>query len=186
MLFYFSSSVHSLLPNSLDCAFCIFCFSCIKSVHFPQGLFYSWKKKHIDLFWHTLPSAERIKSIQRRVCTDSHVYTQTHKHCNTWTLLFGSVLYTFSPSMFDQCCAAAFKHYLVNSKSEHSVQYKMYQSSFLLLTTNVFLAQIAWLEGWQWFLGLPVSGSVHHFGPVILLQPLQRQTLNLDHLSLGG
>lgn len=108
------------------------------------------EKKHIDLFWHTLPSAERIKSIQRRVCTDSHVYTQTHKHCNTWTLLFGSVLYTFSPSMFDQCCAAAFKRYLVNSKSEHSVQYKMYQNSFLLLTTNVFLAQIAaWLEGWQ-------------------------------------
>lgn len=97
-----------------------FVFSCIKSVHFPQGLSYSWKK-HIDLFWHTQPSAERIKSIQGRVCTDSHVYTQTHILLHMDIAIWLIAFHHLSPCVRPMFCFSIQAQ--PNSKSEHSVQY---------------------------------------------------------------
>lgn len=113
-------------------------FLCIKSVHFLQPfILFMHKEKNIqiDLFWHTQPSAERVKSIQPRslcrltclhACTRVHKHTHSHTHRSTWTLLFGSVLFAVSFYMLSLLCAAAaaaLELYLVSSKSEHSVRY---------------------------------------------------------------
>lgn len=69
---------------------------------FSAGLILFMKKKkktHIDLFWHTQPSAERIKSIQWRVCTDSHVCTQTHTHTQIATHGHCFLAQCFAPSL---------------------------------------------------------------------------------------
>lgn len=91
------------------------------------------KNIQIDLFWHTQPSAERVKSIQPRslcrlTCLHARAQTQTHtrSHRSTWTLLFGSVLFAVSSYMLSlyaaAAAAAALELYLVRSKSEHLVR----------------------------------------------------------------
>lgn len=102
-------------------------FSCIKSVHFLQPfILFMHKKKNIqiDLFWHTQPSAERVKSIQPRslyrlTCLHARAHKHSNTHRSTWTLLFGSVLFAVSLYMLNLCTAtvAALELYLVSSKS---------------------------------------------------------------------
>lgn len=61
-------------------------FSCIKSVHFLQPFIPFMHKEEkniqINLFWHTQPSAERVKSIQptslyRLTCLCARTHTHT-------------------------------------------------------------------------------------------------------------
>lgn len=94
--------------------------------------------KNTDFFWHTQPSAERIKSIQRINQTRMSAHMRGHRS-------FGSVLFTIFASVFDQWFSAALQCYLVNSESQNPVQCNPVQWWALCLSPPIEMATLTWV-----------------------------------------